>query len=538
MVTAVHRGRQGLARAPEGGKGAAARWRFWAAVTGLLIVLRAAALMVEVIDPDEAGHAVNTMVWMDGGVPYVDFIDNKQPLLYAAYRAVFSVFGHSLVALHVITLPWILATAGFVGALAASGKKDAGVARTAVVLFVLAGSAYLEKDMLATNTEVLMNLPLAGAFWLLAANPAGARRGAAAGAGILFGTAVLFNLKAAAAAPALLAAVLPRGRGGMVARAAWVAAGAAAPLLAALVYFQARGALADAWFWNVGMNLKYAGAGVPLGLATVRRGIVYGFPRLLLFVVATLPLWCAAAAAACQGLSEARRRPAALVALLWLAGSLGAACLGGRFYGHYFVPILPPLAWLAASPIAELLAEAANGRRRALRTATLISLVLPVAAFTVAGWVRIARGDLDGLRPEVAAVAEEVRNRTAPGDRIFVWGYWPQLYFYAHRPPATRFVYAQTLAGYVPGHPDSLDPTADTGHYVVPDHWRLWSEDMRRHPAELIIDTAPGAIHFWEKYPIRDFPPLKEMISGRYRLEAEVGGVLIYRLRRDTAGAS
>jgi hypothetical protein len=119
-----------------------------------------------------------------------------------------------------------------------------------------------------------------------------------------------------------------------------------------------------------------------------------------------------------------------------------------------------------------------------------------------------------------------------------VWGYWPQLYFYAERPPATRFVYAQTLAGYVPGHPDSLDPAADTRHYVVQDHWRLWAEDMRRHPAELIVDTAPGAIHFWEKYPLADYPFLQEIVARRYRLEADVGGVLIYRLRRDAAGAS
>jgi hypothetical protein len=169
---------------------------------------------------------------------------------------------------------------------------------------------------------------------------------------------------------------------------------------------------------------------------------------------------------------------------------------------------------------------------------TLVALVLPAAVFTGFGWIRIAAGDLDGLRPEVAAVAREVQARTGPGDRIFVWGYWPQLYYYAQRPPATRFVYAQTLSGYVPGHPDSLDPFTDTRHYRVDDHWRLWAQDLERHPAELIIDTAPGAIHFWEKYPIADYPPLQELVSRHYRHETSVGGVAIYRLRRDTAGGT
>jgi hypothetical protein len=514
------------------------RRRFWFAVCALLVVLRGAALVVDVLDPDEAGHAVHTAVWMDGGVPYVDFIDNKQPLVYAAYRAVFALFGRSLVAVHAVTLPWILATAGFVAALAAAGGAGTAVARVAVVLFILAGSDYIEKDMLSTNTEVLMNLPLAGAFWLLAATSGNASHRAAAAAGLGFGLAVLFNLKAAAAAPALFAALWIPGRRGAGVNTALAVVGAAAPILVALAYFQAHGALDDAWFWNIELNMKYADAGVRLGFATLRRGIVYGYPRLLLFMLATLPLWIAAGAAMREGWRDGRLRPTTLVGALWLAGSLGAACLGGRFYGHYFIPILPPLVWLAAPPLKRLLTEGAPERCRVLRAATLLALVLPVAVFTVLGWIRIAAGDLDGLRPEVAAVAGEVKARTGPGDRIFVWGYWPQLYYYAQRPPATRFVYAQTLAGYVPGHPDSLDPSADTRHYRIDDHWRLWAQDLERHPAELIIDTAPGAIHFWEKYPIADYPPLQELVSGRYRHETSVGGVAIYRLRRDKAGGS
>ena len=207
------------------------RRRFWFAVCALLVVLRGAALVVDVLDPDEAGHAVHTAVWMDGGVPYVDFIDNKQPLVYAAYRAVFTLFGRSLVAVHAVTLPWMLATAGFVAALAAAGGAGTAVARVAVVLFILAGSDYLEKDMLSTNTEVLMNLPLAGAFWVLAATPASASHRAAAAAGLGFGLAVLFNLKAAAAAPALLAALWIPGRRGAGVNTALAVVGAAAPIL-------------------------------------------------------------------------------------------------------------------------------------------------------------------------------------------------------------------------------------------------------------------------------------------------------------------
>ena len=78
-------------------------------------------------------------------------------------------------------------------------------------------------------------------------------------------------------------------------------------------------------------------------------------------MLATLPLWIAAVVAMREDLRDDRRRPAALVGALWLAGSLGAACLGGRFYGHYFIPILPPLVWLAAGPSRGGSAEGSPG---------------------------------------------------------------------------------------------------------------------------------------------------------------------------------
>ena len=51
---------------------------FWLGVLLLTVLLRLPTLWVEVLDTDEAGHAVHSQVLLDGGTPYVDFIDNKQ----------------------------------------------------------------------------------------------------------------------------------------------------------------------------------------------------------------------------------------------------------------------------------------------------------------------------------------------------------------------------------------------------------------------------------------------------------------------------
>ncbi|MBP7570580.1 MAG: hypothetical protein KBA95_11025 [Acidobacteria bacterium] len=510
--------------------------RFWTLALALLIVLRAPALAIDVLDPDEAGHAVNAATWLEGGVPYVDFADNKQPFVYGAYALAFAFCGRSLAAVHALTLPWLLATGWLVGGLAAATWGTTVARRWGVLLFVLGGSAYLEKDMLATNTEVLMNLPLAAAFWVVFAPsrlPAGA---VAALSGLAAGAALLFNLKAALALPGLLLALASFGGAARWARAAiWTASAGVLPAVV-VAYLWHRGGLTDAWFWNVALNFSYSGAGLPLGSLGVAGGTLYGFPRLLLFGLATLPLWIGAGVAARRAWPDCERRASAAAAFVWLAGSLAGACIGGRFYGHYFVALLPPLAWLASGPLASALARPAGSQRapRAwLRAAAVLGLVVPVAGLTIAGWVRISNRHLDALRPEVFEVADAVRQRTSPADRVFVWGYWPQLYYYAGRPPATRFVFPQTLAGYVPGRPDILASRPRDEQYMRGDHWELWAADMARHPAELLIDTAPAAIHYWEHFPMSAYPPLADLVARRYRHEATVAGVSIYRLRRD-----
>jgi hypothetical protein len=505
----------------------------------LTLLLRAPALWTPVLDPDEAGHAVGALVWLDGGVPYVDYVDNKQPLVYVAFAAVFALCGPSLVAVHWLTVPWLLLTAWLLGRVARAVHGPAA-APLAPTLFALASAAWVEKDMLATSTELLANLPLAAAFALALGGREPGREVPvrAALAGFLASTAALSSLKAALAWPALvLALAAPRAAApeGAVRRARRVAAaalGGSLPLVAITLYFHARGALGALVEWNILANLRYAGTGPPLASWGVEGGILYGWPRLALFVAATLPLWVAAAVAGRRG---ARREPAANAVRLWLLLSLGGALLGGRLYGHYFIQVLPPLVVLASGPLGALPGEVAAGTRgRFLPGLAAAGLLLPVAGFAIAGHVRMGRRSLDALRPPLAAVTEAVRARTRPGDRIFVWGYWPQLYYplaQAGRLPATRFVFPQTLAGYVPGRPGGAVPGRPARDFVVAAHWAQFLTDMERHPAELIVDTAPAAVHFWERYPIESSPALAALVESGYRREATVEGVVLYRRR-------
>ncbi|MDY0060946.1 MAG: hypothetical protein RBU45_14130 [Myxococcota bacterium] len=521
---------------------------FWLGVLLLTVLLRLPTLWVEVLDTDEAGHAVHSQVLLDGGTPYVDFIDNKQPLLYATYAAIFAIAGPTLLAVHVVAIPWLVATAWLIALLARAVWRHEWAGRTAALLFTLGSSAYLEKDVLATNTELLMNLPLLGAAWLVLGplvtadptrrDPRQLSPARLLLAGALLGIATLYNLKAGILLPVLGLLLLLQARWRGLGQGLVLTLGLLLPWgLTALLFWHA-GALEDLIFWNFLLNFKYMDAGVPLWLIDFRRGILYGFPRLLLFLLATSVLWVAAGAALRSPPPDRPARRGVYGIGLWLALSFVPVCMGGRLYGHYFLQLLPPLAVLAAGPLARLYGRPARpvdgatpARRRLLPVAAAIGLLLPVLGLTAAGHVRIARGALDGLQPQVARVADYLRAHTCPDDRIFLWAYWSQVYYYAQRPPASRFVYPQTLAGYVPGHPASLDPHRDTSGYIVPEHWDQLREDFRRHPPELLVDAAPGKIHFWEKYPIDNYPILKKIIDDEYQQEQVIDGVVIYRRR-------
>ena len=126
-----------------------------------------------------------------------------------------------------------------------------------------------------------------------------------------------------------------------------------------------------------------------------------------------------------------------------------------------------------------------------------------------------------------------------PGSRFFVWGWAPAFYYEAGlrgARPASRFAVLASagLTGYVPGNPDGAR-RRDPGEPVpAPAHWDWLMADLERVRATYILDTAPAGLYRWNRYPLRDHPPLDRYVAGGYTLLDEVSRVRIYR-RRDCA---
>ena len=503
----------------------------WAVVLAVTVLLRVPALIHPSAIDDEETYAVVATEMVDGGLPYADAIERKPPLLFWTYAAIFAVAGkYNWVALHVVGLAWVIAT---MWALAAVTRRLAGPsAGLAAALLYGMYQPWATFKNLPLNGEVLMNLPIALAL-LVAFRPSASRlRPELLGAGALLGAAFLLKQPAAVAAvPIGVYLWLPGYRAARrlgpwhsVLHAASLTVGFWGAIGAAALVLSRQGMLADAYFWTITHHDVPHGPTDPLFW---QRGIETG----LAFLAVCAPLVIGAAATVRRGAARAgewsTRRPefATLVGLL-LMSAVGTAA-SGRFYPHYFIQLLVPLAILGGPALAPIFerpgalqgasarsaAEPALQRRdrRVLgipREALLVWLGLTVAGFFTSYSI--------GLAPHrtPTQVGRYLLEHSEPGDRMFVWGHYPSIYLDARRRPASRYIATFPLTGYVFGSPLSRDPTYDTSHRIVPGAWQNLVQDFAEHPPAFIVDVE--GVQPVPRYPLSMFPILHEMVTQRY----------------------
>ncbi|OZV84554.1 hypothetical protein CA850_01505 [Micromonospora echinospora] len=141
-----------------------------------------------------------------------------------------------------------------------------------------------------------------------------------------------------------------------------------------------------------------------------------------LTVAATIGLWAV----------RQHRTTAATVAA-WLAGGLVGVNLGGSYWPHYWVQLLPPLTVLAAVAVTTV-----GARRPGVRAAAFGAVLLPQVAWLVA-LVPASPAQRDRAVPYAEAarrdarIAAVIRAGTRPEDQIFVLVSQANIYFLADR---------------------------------------------------------------------------------------------------------
>ncbi|HXJ18879.1 MAG TPA: hypothetical protein VMT03_01500 [Polyangia bacterium] len=505
----------------------------WRAVLGLLLLslgLRAVGLVRPCLSDDEATYSVVASELRGGKVLYRDVVDHKPPLIYATYAATQVVAGRTggMLLLHAITALVVLATGLLLARIARRVQADAGGAEDddapvwAALLYVVFTATLFDYDALASNCELFMLLPLVGSVLVYLAGTDGGRPRPAllAASGALVAVAAFYKYQAMVQLPlyAVHLALAHRRSGVGRILAGWLAlaAGAALVVAAAVGVAVHYDAWSSAWFW-FRFNFAYVKQG--LAMADVRFRAV----RVAYGVVPAALLWIAGLSAAARAVRLRAGSPQRLDLFLvgWLAVSGFAVTAGGRFFGHYFHQTTAPLAALAAPVLARL-----DRRRPALAR---LGMAVPAGLFFVLG---IAHGSVMAAigqpDPDYPAMAAFIDAHAAPTDRLLIWGNTPVLYFDAGRPLGSRFVFSNYMTGLSPATRTQSDPRMDASANIVPQSWDMLLADIAERRPELFVDTSPGNVAAYGKFPLASFPRLKAIVDRDYSPIGEVGGVRVF----------
>jgi hypothetical protein len=496
-----------------------------------IILLTVATRLPSLVHPqaidDEAPYAVVANEIVDGGRPYIDAVERKPPLLFWTYAAVFAVVGkYNWVALHTVALIWTLMT---MAGLYVIGRRcfDRETGLIAALCYCVF-QPWAAANNLAFNGELLMNLPLVWA-WAIAFGPSSSRlRPELLASGALLAAGFLLKQPAAiAAVPVGVYLLLPsycaaRGftKTESVVQAATLTTGFFAVLGVVALVLQWEGNLREAFYWtftNHSVPHVFWETGILITLA---------------FVGCCWPLVIGAALAFRDRARLWKTKVAERTALLgFLVASVIGAAAGARFYPHYYLQLIPPLALLAAPYYARWLRNRHESPRqggqdaqpplRFLRPAVLsVWLAITVIAFSISHWLFLA------WHREPSESARYLSEHSSPSDRVFIWGGSAgEVYLHAHRRPACRYFITFPLTGQIFGGPL---PGVDTRDWIVPGAWSQLEEDFRKHPPLYIADHYSGPK---AQYPVRDFPILARLLAEQYEPVARTAQGIIYRRR-------
>ncbi len=434
--------------------------------------LRASTLVVEVFNHDEACIAVQAQALLHGDALYKDTADRKPPALPYVYAAVFAATdSSSLVAVHVlaILIVWLTALAMW---------REAG--EPAAWLYVATSVALLPIDAMPASFELFMLLPSTLAMVVAR------RRGIAAAvlAGVLVALACLCKQTA-------LVMLLPVAVRLRDARIVAMAAGFTAVIAAVAAALGAH----ELYFWTIGGNGGY------LAVDSIAAQLPHALAATALFGGSTLAVWWLVARSLWRG---------QLDRWAWLAANVVAVSAGLRFFGHYYLHLLPPACALAAGPLAQL---APRIRTRAIA----FTWVVATAYATLGFWGRTLHG-----MPDYQPLADEVRRRTGPDDRVAIWGNYPEVLWAADRRSAIRFVHSHFITGFSTGRPAGPATYAA----ATPGARAMMLADLAAHPPALLIDTSPAGFRDYGHYPM--VSELAAYVAAHLHRVAVVDGMVLY----------
>ncbi len=408
------------------------------------------------LERDEGEYALIGQLILDGVPPYREAANIKLPGIYYAYSAILAVFGQTANGVHMGLMIINFLSTVILYFIARHLLGNVGAALAAVAFIIMSVDLSV-LGLFAHATQFVVLFALAGTGLILVSSKSKNELLILLFAGFCFGLS--FLMKQSGAFFALFGFFWivsdeyrrrPIDWRRFIRKTGCLAGGIVLPYALVFALMAGQGVLDRFWFWTVEYARAYASR---LDLA---KGIEY-FQLAIVPIIGNNPAIWFMALVGMIGIwrSDAGRKFGPFL-LAFFVFSFLAVCPGFFFREHYFVQLLPAVALLAGAGLSAVEWYVA----RYTNKPQVVSLVflIGVVGFSLSSTFTLGY-TLSGLSPdqfsrfvygpnpfpESVKIANYLAENTRPGDHIAILGSEPQIYFYAHRRPATEHIYMYGL---------------------------------------------------------------------------------------------
>jgi hypothetical protein len=402
------------------------------------------------LERDEGEYAYAAQLILQGVPPYSEVYSMKMPGMYAIYALILALLGQTHSAIHLGLLLVNGATVLLVFFLARR-VFDPLSAVVASASFALLSVSQPVEGIFA-NAEHFVILPTVGGALLLFHATESDRPKLLFWSGLLFGTAFMIKQHggafAAFAGFYLVSQELRRQPVRwlqFLVKGLLLVAGAILPFILACLLFAGLGVFERFWFWTFVYAREYVSL-VPLSMG-------WELLKLNLPILASaMLLWILAGVGFTALLWDNSARHRCVFTLSFLIFSICSVCPGLYFRRHYFVLILPSIALLVGISVSSLVRLL--GKRSVIRALPILCAMIALIYSIYyqryylfeASPTMLARSTYGANPfPESLKIARYIEHHTTNNDHVAVLGSEPQIYFYANRRAATRYIYAYPL---------------------------------------------------------------------------------------------
>lgn len=468
---------------------------------------------------DEGLHAYMGWGMLQGLVPFKDMYNTKPPGIYALHTLLFLMAEPTALNIKVFASLYTLVTATAVFFVARKLAGDTAGLMAALLFGIFSSGPNIQGG--GVNSEVFMILPYTLAAHSLIKAVQTGRSGAYLLAGIWTGVActikqvagvIFFWVAGYLLVHLWLEKEKPK-RVRVLANGIWVFLGSILPWLPFLLYFYAHDALGDFYYWMVNANLKYIGDGYQelpnfsLFLGRMKNVLSENG---LLWILALLGIawqWQKLRGPAGMEPKNGSRVEDWLIWMLmstWPLFSFVGVMLGGRFFSHYYIQLIPTLAVPGGigllSFIVKLRFQGVGFFKRASGLMAVLAIVCTLVLFVKTDFPYFLQynGSEISLHQYGSPLFSVTRfignhlgNQTEPEDLVYVWAVNPEINFYALRRSPSPFL-IQTNFDHIP--------------------WNAYEEvvqSLQKEPPKYIVAMQEMSL----------FPGLKDYVQDNYRVE-------------------